>query len=249
MIELCKRIHRKSPVLFYAGVFSVAIFFFCLFKQQFSTDMYLGESAWAKPARYGISGWIFLWTMSLLLHHLNARPTRMLLAFILSLLTIALVFVIYATSVFSIQGSMDEQNGLILLKSLLYVAFFGVMFWVCVVFFKQRKNPRSQHYTWGLRMALLIFSGTLLLGLIMHFLGIYTVGGLEGSPGIPFFNWSKRHGDLRLVLFLGVHALQVIPLLSHFLFEKKKQVVFFALIYLILVLTALFFTLLGQSFF
>jgi hypothetical protein len=249
MIELIKRIHRKSPGLFFTGIFSLAFFFFCLFKQQFDPAVFLGESAWAKPGRYAISGWLFLWTMSLLLHHLNARPTRILMGFILSLLTIALIFVVYASAIFSVEGGMDEQNGLTLFKSLLYVAFFGVMFWICVVFFKQRKNPRSQHYTWGLRMALLIFTGTLLLGLIMHFLGVYMVGGLEGSPGISFFNWSKRHGDLRLVLFLGVHALQVLPLLSHFLFEKKKQVVFFALIYLILLLATLFFTLLGQSFF
>jgi hypothetical protein len=146
-------------------------------------------------------------------------------------------------------GYQTDLNSFRLLKTILYVVFFILMTWICLLFFIQRKNPRSQHYTWGLRMALLIFTGTLLLGLVMHYLGSFTVGGMDGSPGVPFFNWSKKFGDLRLVLFMGLHALQIIPLLSHYLFEKKKQVVFFSLIYLMLVLSALFFTLLGQSFF
>jgi hypothetical protein len=249
MIDLIKRVYRKSALLFYAGLLSLAFYCFCLISQQFNPAFYLGESAWGKPARYGLSGWIFLWTMSLMLHHLNSRSTRLLLSFGYSLCTIALITVVYTDTYFYMQGGLDEQNGLILSKSVLYLLFFGIMCWTSLLFLKQRKNPRSQHYTWGLRMSLLIFTGTSLLGLIMYFLGTYTVGGVDGSPGIPFFNWSKHHGDLRLVLFLGFHSIQIIPVLSHFLFEKKKQVVFFALIYMILVLVALFFTLLGQSFF
>jgi cytochrome bd-type quinol oxidase subunit 2 len=131
----------------------------------------------------------------------------------------------------------------------LYVFFYLLMIGMVFLFFRQRKNPRSQHYTWGLRMALLLFTGSITLGFVMLYLDSYSIGGMDGSDGIPLFNWSKRHGDLRVVLFMGVHSLQIIPLLSHFLFEKKRQVVFFSMVYLMLMCLALFFTFLGQSFF
>ena len=211
--------------------------------------MLLGESVWNKPARYFLSGWMFQWTMSLVMHHLNSRFIRRAISFALAVIVPGIVLVMLAANLIIPVGYQAEMYGIRMLKTVLYILFFLMMVWICLLFFIQRKNPRSQHYTWGLRMALLIFTGSLLLGLVMHYLGTYTVGGLDGSPGIPLFNWSKKYGDLRLVLFMGLHALQIIPLLSHYLFEKKKQVVFFSLIYLMLVFAALFFTLLSQSFF
>jgi hypothetical protein len=249
MTALIQRIYRKNKPLFYAGLVCFAGFLYCLFKQQFSSEMLLGESVWNKPARYFFSGWMFQWTMSLIMHHLNSRSTRRVISFALALIVPGIALTMLAEQLFFPVGYQAEMDGIRMLKTVLYILFFLMMVWICLLFFIQRKNPRSQHYTWGLRMALLIFTGSLLLGLVMHYLGTYTVGGLHGSPGIPFFNWSKKFGDLRLVLFMGIHSLQIIPLLSHYFFEKKKQVVFFSLIYLMLVLAALFFTLLGQSFF
>ena len=77
----------------------------------------------------------------------------------------------------------------------------------------------------------------------------HTVGAVNDNSNLFILGWSKTVGDLRVSHFIGMHALQVLPVLSFYVLKNSKLTIFVAIIYGLLALTTLVQALKGKPLF
>lgn len=94
-----------------------------------------------------------------------------------------------------------------------------------------RQKFRDPVLAWSLRLALILTAigaslgavmtrptgeqlATMQTGVMPQFIGAHNVGVPDGGAGLPFTGWSTEGGDLRIAHFVGLHALQFMPVLG-----------------------------------
>lgn len=193
---------------------------------------------------------IMVWTMGWILHYIRSK-TAVLICSLLIFLSMFFenAIIIYQawrkeTSHFNIS---TPENGLLFTFMGIFIGLFTLtVILVTILFFRQKRMHISQSYCWGIRLGLLLFIIFSLEGGIMISLMSHTICGPDGGPGLPLVNWSTRYGDLRIAHFMGLHALQFIPLAGHYFFKTKKQVILFSVTYFLAAIALLVLALLGM---
>jgi hypothetical protein len=214
-----RRLHRASPALSWAGWLHLALVGLALLLLPLDHRHVTGAPVWLKPLKFALSGLAYTWTLAWLLASLPAAAQRSVRSLgrgvaLSMIVEIAVVFTQAGRGVASHYNVSSPINGLLFMTMGIFIMLNTVLTAWAVYLVWRHRPAGSAGYAWGVRLGLLVFLvGSALGGFMIH-ASQHTVGAPDGGPGLPGLGWSTVAGDLRLAHFLGMHALQALPLLG-----------------------------------
>ncbi|GGS24990.1 hypothetical protein [Actinokineospora fastidiosa] len=185
----------------------------------------VGAPIWLKPLKFALSFMLYGVAWAWLIALMPKRSRTLQAASAVIILTSIVEMAILLTQ--TVRGRESHFNSTTETDAMLF-ELMGItiaVFWVAtlvgsVVIGARRIAPRPENL--AIRLGLGISLVGMLLGIPMTtrdsmregFSGTHSVGVVEGGPGMPLTAWSTTGGDLRIPHFVGLHALQVLPLIA-----------------------------------
>jgi hypothetical protein len=252
MLDFIQTLKTRNESLFYYGL--VCLFFACIFLllSKITTTQVYNVNAWIKPFKFAFSTFLFSWAMGWYCHYLPSFNIQLFNWTVILLLGFEIVYIAIQAN----KGQLSHYN----LSTPVYSALYSMMAiaasivtiytaYVGFLFFKFDFPELPSYYLWGIRLGIIIFVIFSFEGFVMGSRLTHTIGGPDGGPGIPILNWSTKFGDPRIAHFIGMHALQVLPLVSFYILKNNKSTVVIALLYGLLALFTLIQALQGKALF
>ena len=225
--------HTDRPLTLVA-LGSILLLLVCLVGMALDPRMITGMPAWDKPAKFALSVSLYCFTFVWMLGFVQGRGRR-LAGWIASLTALGFAVELVIIVMQVLRGTTSHFNLSTPLNATLYslMGSFVLLIWVmnfaaAVLLAFQRLPDRLLAFSLRLGLALTLLGGG--VGALMTMptaaqlqgmssaapsvVGAHTVGAPDGGPGLPFLGWSTAHGDLRAPHFVGLHALQLLPLLG-----------------------------------
>ncbi|MFD5135387.1 hypothetical protein ACFWMX_03860 [Streptomyces sp. NPDC058378] len=190
-----------------------------------------GAPIWAKPFKFALSFVLYALALAWLLTLLTRGRRLGRWAGTVVALACAGEMVIITGQV--IRGRRSHFNHATPFDSMLYdaMAVTVVVLWtgtlvIAILLLRSRIADRASG--WAVRSGVLIALAGAAMGFLMSqpsagqraaggldtadVVGAHAVGVPDGGPSMPLTGWSTTGGDLRVPHFIGMHALQVLPL-------------------------------------
>jgi hypothetical protein len=187
-----------------------------------------GLPIWDKPTKFALSVLIYSVTWAWLIAQLDRARRIAWWAGTVSAVFLGVEMVIVVGQ--AIRGTTSHFNQTTPFNTTLWRTMGGsiALVWlatlvVCVILFRNPGPDRARNF--AVRAGAVIAVVGMALGFLMtiptadqiaagaRISGAHTVGLADGGPGLPLLGWSTAGGDLRIPHFVGMHALQLIPLL------------------------------------
>lgn len=203
-----------------------------------------GAPAWLKPLKFAVSVAIYAATLAWMTRFLDAWPrvrtvTARTTALVL-VVEVGLIGLQAARGTSSHFNTSSVTDGVIfavmgvgIMLQTVVAAVFTVALW--------RQKFEDDALGWAVRLGMAIaVVGALTGGLMTRptpaqlalaaesggsipRAGAHTVGAPDGGPGLPGTGWSTTHGDLRVGHFVGLHAMQALPLVLVVVGRRRGQ--------------------------
>ena len=236
-----RRLWTLNAPLTAAGVLMLAALAASLAGLWLDLRVILGAPAWLKPAKFAASTAIYMVTLTWMFGYLPEWPrlrrrVGWLTAGVL-VLEVAVIVLQAArgtTSHFNVGTPLDAVLFAVMGIGILVQTAASVV--VAVALWRQPFADRA--FGWALRLGIVIsILGASTGGLMtrptaaqladaraghrLTVAGAHTVGAPDGGPGLPGVGWSLQHGDVRVPHFLGLHAMQMLPLIALFVIRRS----------------------------
>lgn len=250
---LLESLREKNALLFYFGLLCLAAGIICIILTQTTQQRIMGSNAYLKPMKFCLSIWLFCWSMGCYMQYLDAQG-KVKLYSIIAVIGLAYELVIIIGQAY--RGQLSHFNVSTPLNGMLFTSM-GVVIVIVTswtgytgyLFFAQQAFAVPATVVWGIRLGIAMSVIFAFQGGVMGAMMRHTVGAPDGTPGLPLVNWSNTNGDLRIAHFLGMHALQVIPLLSLLVSKNVGYVIAIAVGYFLIVVFTLVQALQGRPLF
>lgn len=252
MQTFVKELRTRNENLFYFGLLCLSLSLCFLLLTQFTTTQVHNVNAWYKPFKFSFSTFTFAWAMGWYCHYLEDFNVKRFNWTVILLLG----FEIFYIAIQGGRGELSHYN----ISSSFYAAMYSLMGiaaasvtlytgYVGFRFCRQSFPDLSKHYVWAIRFAILFFVIFAFEGSLMGSRMNHNVGGVNDNSDWFILSWSRTMGDLRVAHFVGMHALQALPLLSFYFFKETKSTIIVSLLYGLLATTTLVQALQGKPFF
>jgi hypothetical protein len=242
----------RNETLFYYGLVCLVFALLFLALTKISTTEVYNINAWYKPFKFAFSTFLFAWAMAWYCYYLPDFNIKLFNWAVIILLGFEIVYI----AIQAAKGQLSHYN----ISTPVYAALYSMMAlaaslvtlytaYVGILFFKHDFPTLPDYYVWAIRLSIFIFVIFSFEGFVMGSKLTHTIGGADGGASLPLLNWSTKFGDPRIAHFIGMHALQVLPVLSFYLLKNTKATIIAAVLYCFLAVFTLVQALQGKPLF
>ncbi|MEU0721892.1 hypothetical protein ABZ498_32525 [Streptomyces lavendulocolor] len=188
-----------------------------------------GAPNWSKPLKFSVSFVAFCLSLAWMLSLLPRLTRAGWWAGTVVVATSAIEMVVITGQ--AVRGKRSHFNqetpfdaALFDLMGATIVILWTATLVLAVLLFRAPLADRAS--TWAIRLSTVLTLAGTGIGFLMtqpqpgqergasRTVGAHTVGAPDGGPGMPLTGWSTTGGDLRIPHFVGMHALQLLPLVA-----------------------------------
>jgi len=250
--DFISEVHHRNELLFWFGLACLGFAVCLAIVSTVSNTQVLGVNAWFKPIKFSLSTTLLVWAMAWYMFYLDKPGLTSWYSWSVTLL---LGFEILYIAWQAGRGELSHFNdstaftsGMFSLMAIAATVVSLLTAYIGLEFFWGRFEELPRHYLWGIRTGIMLFVVFSLQGFLMGSSNAHTLGGEMGGPGLPFLNWSTVVGDGRVAHFIGMHALQVLPILSFYVLKTTRLTLLAAIFYGILAFFTLMQAIQGKTF-
>jgi hypothetical protein len=238
---MVSRFWKGSAPLTATGLLMLVVLMGAVIGLALDPRMIAGAPAWLKPAKFAVSIAIYTFTLAWIFSLIPEWPrTRRIVGWTTA---VTMVLEIALISLQAFRGTTSHFNVATLFDGVVFTVMGAAILvqtlsTVAVAIALWRHPFADRALGWALRLGMtMTIVGAMTGGLMtrptsqqldaaragerMTVAGAHSVGGPDGGPGLPGTGWSTEHGDLRAAHFLGLHALQTLPIVALVLARRR----------------------------